>query len=100
MFSGLDRGPAQADASIRCEVEAECRVQLQPAGAAYLFVETADCYWVDNSDPDGDLKLKITALGAAWDGRDDAGRLLPRGSYFVRVEDAAGARTLKVTRVE
>ena len=143
-------------------VDVDTTIIVVPPGAAYLFVETADCFWVDNTDPDADLKLKITTLGfadvtgpsagvpfaaapnpfartttlnfalardgdlrlavydvtgrlqrtlanggfaagvhsAAWDGRDDAGRLLPRGSYFVRVEDAAGARTVKVTRVE
>ena len=50
------------------------------------------------------LRAQVTVIpvpsSATWDGRDDAGRLLPRGSYFVRVEDAAGARTLKATRVE
>jgi len=143
-------------------VDVDTTIIVVPPGAVYLFVDTADCYWMDNSDPDADLKLKITALGfadvtgpsadvafaaapnpfarattlnfalaregdlrlavydvtgrlqrtlangrfaagvhsAAWNGRDDSGRLLPRGSYFVRIEDAAGARTLKVTRVE
>ncbi len=32
-----------------------------------------------------------------WGGSDDAGRLVPAGIYFARVETAAGTRSLKIT---
>ncbi|MFN8588141.1 MAG: FlgD immunoglobulin-like domain containing protein [Candidatus Eisenbacteria bacterium] len=142
-------------------VDTDTTIVTVPAGAAYLFVATADCYWVDNSDPDADLRLRLTPLGLAdvpappvdgaqfaspnpfvhtttvrftlphdgdadvrvydvagrlrrtlrsgrmaagvhavtFDGLDDEHRPLPRGTYFVRIADASGARTLKVTRV-
>ena len=31
-----------------------------PTGAKYLFVSVADIYYTDNSDPDGDLAVRIT----------------------------------------
>ncbi len=31
-----------------------------PPGATHLFVSTADCYFVDNSDPDGDYAVRLT----------------------------------------
>lgn len=142
-------------------IDADTTIVVVPPGAQYLFVATADCYWMDNSDPDGDLRLRLTPLGVAgvtpslaaappaaypnpfartatirfalaregharlavydvtgrqrcvladgayaagahevaWDGLDDARRPLPRGSYFVRITDADGSRTLKVTRL-
>ena len=35
----------------------------------------------------------------SWDGRNAAGRTVAAGVYFVRVEDAAGARQLRVVRI-
>ena len=41
-------------------------VTLQvPAGARFLFVATADSFFSDNSDPDGDFGVQITIQGAA-----------------------------------
>jgi len=44
-----------------------------PAGATHLFVQPNECYFVDNSDPDGDYALGITVLSttdvAATSGR-------------------------------
>lgn len=33
-----------------------------PAGAAYLFVAPHDCYYSDNSDPNGDFGIEITEV--------------------------------------
>lgn len=46
-------------------VDQDTTIVTVPAGAAYLFVATADCYWIDNTDPDHDLKLRLTPLGLA-----------------------------------
>lgn len=143
-------------------VDQDTTIVTVPAGAAYLFVSTADCYWIDNTDPDHDLKLRLTPLGLAdvpastpadaallaspnpfarttavrfslaregdarvsvydvtgrlrrtlargrlaagvhtvsFDGLDDERHPLPGGTYFVRIADSAGSRTLRVTRL-
>lgn len=36
-----------------------------PAGATHLFVQANECYFVDNSDPDGDYALGIAVLSTA-----------------------------------
>ena len=36
---------------------------IVPPGARFLFVMPAECYFVDNSDPDGDYAVRITTLG-------------------------------------
>ena len=36
---------------------------------------------------------------ATWDGRDDAGRALGAGIYFVRLQTPTGERSLRVVRV-
>ena len=35
----------------------------------------------------------------AWDGRDDAGRVLPAGAYFARLAGANGVRTARIVRL-
>jgi len=37
-------------------------------------------------------------LGSMWDGRDDAGRVVPAGTYFIRGE-APGAGALRIVRI-
>lgn len=34
-----------------------------------------------------------------WDGRDEAGRPVARGTYFARIEDARGSRTVRVSAI-
>ncbi|MBI5171225.1 MAG: T9SS type A sorting domain-containing protein [Candidatus Eisenbacteria bacterium] len=36
---------------------------IVPPGARFLFVMPAECYFVDNTDPDGDYAIRITTLG-------------------------------------
>lgn len=78
------------------------RVQLEKAGAKILadLGGAAETVTVTITDDSG-RTVRTLRLGAAakgqttipWDGRDDAGRLLPEGSYGVRVAaaDATGA---------
>lgn len=43
-----------------------------PAGAAYLFIETGDCLFWDNTDPDGDfgVRIELVTAGVEEGGRD------------------------------
>lgn len=44
-------------------VDPDSSVAIVPPGAVYLFVMPAECYFVDNSDPDGDYAIRLTTLG-------------------------------------
>jgi len=41
------------------------RTVVIPTGATHLFVAPAEVYYVDNSDPDGDFGVRLTAVAAA-----------------------------------
>jgi flagellar hook assembly protein FlgD len=40
------------------------------------------------------------AYSATWDGRDDAGRAVPGGVYFYRLETDGGTRSTRVVRLQ
>ncbi|MCB1150037.1 hypothetical protein KDK88_00705, partial [bacterium] len=44
--------------------------------------------------------LAVGAHTAAWDGRDDAGRLQPAGVYLARVRSAGAAASQKLLLVK
>jgi hypothetical protein len=49
-----------------------------------------------------DLIARDLAAGAhplAWDGRDEAGRAVPAGTYFIRMEAEGRMQAIRVTRV-
>jgi hypothetical protein len=61
---------------------------------------------VDVFGPDGRLVRRLSdgrrGMGASsvdWDGRDGAGRAVPAGVYYVRVQTAEGGATAKLVRV-
>ena len=46
-----------------------------------------------------ELRPPEGARTVSWEGTDAAGRLLPAGVYFLRLDDVAGSATTRVTRV-
>lgn len=44
-------------------VRGDSTMAIVPPGAAYLFVMPAECYFMDNSDPDADYAIRITTVG-------------------------------------
>ncbi len=54
-------------------VDGDSSVAIVPPGATFLWVIPAECYFVDNSDPDHDYAIRLTVLGTA-DVEEDARR--------------------------
>jgi len=66
--------------------------ESEPEGAAELLV----------FDASGRLRRRIAVAAGTrprWDGRDRAGRALPAGTYFLRLNNERGARSGKVERL-
>jgi hypothetical protein len=75
----------------------EVRVDLaRPAGAASVRVHDVAGRLVRGLH-DGPFSAGSHRL--AWDGRDDAGRAVAAGTYFVRLETGGWRRSIRVTRL-
>ncbi|HEY2955660.1 MAG TPA: S8 family serine peptidase [Candidatus Eisenbacteria bacterium] len=79
------------------------RVAPNPAGAR-ARIEAAAPGRIEIADVSGRRVRGATveAAGSAfeWDGRDDRGRTLPAGLYFVRYQGAAGRALVKLVRLD
>jgi len=100
--TGVDALPAAGDWSIQPARPNPFRdalsvpLSLDRAASVQAAVYTADGRRVREL---ADRRLAAGSHMLSWDGRDDAGRNVAPGVYFVRVTGGGEARTAKVTRI-